>query len=67
MQTEYLEHEKNSLLVPPADAEALAKEISELANNAEKRKLLGENALKDFTNKLNYNCFLKEIKKAYGY
>ena len=36
-------------------------------NNAEKRKLLGENALKDFTNKLNYNCFLKEIKKAYGY
>jgi len=66
-QIEYLEDEKNALLVPPGDAKILANKISELANNADKRRQLGEKALKDYTEKLNYNCFLKEITKVYEY
>ena len=66
-QIEYLVDEKNALLVPPGDAKILASKISELANNAEKRILLGKNALMDYTEKLNYNCFLKEITNVYGF
>ena len=66
-QTEYLTDGVNSLLVPPGDAKMLAEKISALIDDKEKCTQLGENAFKDYNEKLNYNCFLKEITKAYGF
>ncbi len=66
-QTEYLTDGVNSLLVPPGDAKMLAEKISALIDDKEKCAQLGEKALKDYTEKLNYNCFLKEITKVYEY
>lgn len=66
-QTEYLTDGVNSLLVPPGDAKMLAEKISALIDDKEKCAQLGENAFKDYNEKLNYNCFLKEITKAYGF
>lgn len=64
-QAEYLVHGQNALLVPPNDVRALAKSLTELTDNALKCKALGQQALIDYTEKLNYNKFLGLIRKVY--
>ena len=64
-QVEYLNHGQNALLVPPNDAKALAESMSELFDNVSKRELLGQQALLDYAENLNYNRFLRQIEDVY--
>ena len=41
---EIITHETNGLLVPPGDAQALARAIGRLMDDAELRRTLGQNA-----------------------
>ena len=64
-QREYINHEQNGLLVPPADAEKLAEAMKRLINDPEMRQRLGSQAKTDFDDHLNYEHFYRQIKTIY--
>jgi glycosyltransferase involved in cell wall biosynthesis len=64
-QREYLENEKDALLVPPSDAEALAKALRTLLNSRERCKELGENARQKFLSELVYDKSLARTRALY--
>lgn len=55
-----IEHEKDGLLVPPADPSALAEAINTLVANPKKRAMLAENAVKKIRER---NSFSEMIRK----
>lgn len=64
-QAEYLTDQRNALLVPPNDVEALAAAINTLIDNTELRKALGYKAQADFEKNLSYSRFLQQIEDIY--
>lgn len=65
-QSDFVFDNRNGLLVPPSDAQALAAAMSRLINDSALRQKLGEQAATDFRNHLNYECFYEQIKRLYG-
>lgn len=64
-QKEYIRNGENGLLVPPADALALAAAMQLVAAEPSLRQKLGSEALKTVREELNYETFYKEIMNAY--
>lgn len=64
-QKEFIDNGFNGLLVEPDNAEALAQKIKMLADNAEMRRVIGDNALQTMRTKLNYEDFYTRIKQQY--
>lgn len=65
-QKEYVVNGSNGYLVPPGDKDKLAEAMSQLINNAEQRKTMGENANVDFFDHMDYEHYYKQIKALYG-
>jgi len=63
-QPEYITHHKNGFLIAPNNPEQLAYYIDYLIENPEKRKEIGENAMRTFQEKLNYDVFYEKIIKV---
>ena len=64
-QREYIVDGSNGLLVPPADATALAQAIARLIDDDELRQRMGRQAKADFDDHLSYEHFYKQISKIY--
>jgi len=64
-QREYINHEKNGLLVTPGDARQLADAMMQLVADADLRQRLGQQAKADFDDHLNYEHFYSQIRKIY--
>ena len=65
-QSDFVFDNRNGLLVPPGDAQALAATLSRLINDSALRQKLGEQATADFRDHLNYERFYEQIKCLYG-
>jgi glycosyltransferase involved in cell wall biosynthesis len=65
-QSDFVFDNRNGLLVPPGDAQALAATLSRLINDSALRQKLGEQAIADFRDHLNYERFYEQIKRLYG-
>lgn len=61
---EILENQKNGLIVPPANAEILAKAIKNLIDNPQKTQELGKNAA-EAVKKFNLNQMVEKTKIVY--
>ncbi|MDE6009668.1 MAG: glycosyltransferase family 4 protein [Muribaculaceae bacterium] len=64
-QSEIITDGKDGLLVPPSDAEALAKAIRRFAEDAALRKRIGEEALNTFRTRFAYDIFFRKILSLY--
>ncbi|KAA3612247.1 MAG: glycosyltransferase [Calditrichaeota bacterium] len=61
---ELLQHEKSALLVPPADAKALAAAILQLKTDSALRDKLGHNARKIYLEKCSLEIFQREFNQV---
>lgn len=64
-QSEYLEQERTALLVPPADANALAEAIRRLASDPQLRLNLGHEAHSIYSRLLSWPHFIATLDKIY--
>ena len=64
-QREYIIDGKNGLLVPPGDAQALAKKMAQLMDDSTLRHQLGQQAQIDFNAQLHYDHFYRQMKAFY--
>ena len=64
-QREYIVDGSNGLLVPPADAPALAQAIGRLIDDDDLRQRMGRKAKADFDDHLSYEHFYSRIKEIY--
>ncbi len=65
--SEFIEHNKNGILVPPNDSNALAEAISYLLNNPRKVKVLGRNAKIKYKQRFTLEKMIDEIMEVYIY
>ncbi len=63
---EFIQHDRNGLLVPPDDTNALSAALRSLISNPEQRQRLGEQARKDFQELHNYERFMDKMNTIYG-
>ena len=64
-QPEYMTDGREALLVPPADADALARALARLLGDDELRRSLGSAARKRFVEELSYERFYRKICQLY--
>lgn len=64
-QPEYVHDKVNGLLVPPGDEQALADAINLLLNDPARRAELGNQAKRDFEERLDYPIFYKKMTDLY--
>lgn len=64
-QPEYMTNGKEALLIPPANADALADALARLLNDDELRQSLGSAARKRFVEELSYERFYRKIYQLY--
>lgn len=64
-QPEYVNDGVNGLLVPPGDEQALADAINVLLNDPVRRAELGDQAKRDFEERLDYPIFYKKMTDLY--
>ena len=64
-QKEFIENNKNGLLIPPNDSDCLAKAIALLIENRAERNRLGNEAKLKFDLDLSYDLFFKKIINVY--
>ena len=64
-QREYVNHHHSGLLIPPNDSDSLAKAINTLVSDDTLRHTMGENARKDFVEKLSYIRMYNSILDLY--
>lgn len=64
-QTEYLRDGESALLVPPADTATLAEAMKRLARDPGLRHRLGENARKEFDQRLSWDSFISRLDDIY--
>jgi len=64
-QREYIDHNKNGLLVEPGNASQLAEAMAGLIDDADLRQRLGQQAKADFDDHLNYEHYYAQILKIY--
>ena len=64
-QKEFIENNKNGILIPPNDSDCLAKAIALLIENREERNRLGSEAKLKFDSDLSYDLFFKKITNVY--
>lgn len=64
-QPEIIRHEKNGLLCPPDDPDALASALRRLLTDKTLTQRLGQQALDDFCTQFRYEKFLQEICDIY--
>lgn len=64
-QREYINDDKNGLLVPPNDAKALAHAMGQLIDDPDLRLRLGKQAKEDFEDHMTYEHFYALISKIY--
>ncbi len=65
-QQEYVEQDRNGLLVPPDNAVALAQAMSRLIDDEALRQRLGRQAKADFDDHLNYEHYYAAIRDIYS-
>lgn len=65
-QTEYLTDGKDSFLIPPGDAQALADAMRTLSHDAELRSAMGKEACKTSHEKLSWSHFVAEMEQIYN-
>lgn len=65
-QTEYVANDRNALLVPPDDVDALATAMQRMIDDAQLRRHMGEQARADFNNDLNYDIFYDKMTSLYN-
>lgn len=64
-QREYINDSENGLLVPPSDIEALAAAMDRVAEDAQLRRKLSENARNTFDELFSYDVFYKNMTDIY--
>lgn len=64
-QSEYVEKGVNGILIPPADADALADALTQLTQDKELREALGKKAQEYFFSTLSYEQFYSKILAIY--
>lgn len=64
-QKEFIDNNKNGILIPPNDSDCLSKAIALLIENREQRNILGREAKLKFDSDLSYDFFFKKIINVY--
>ena len=64
--SEIIENYKTGLIVPPGDTKLLKEKISELIEDKDLRRVLGENAHKVTKEKFDWDVIAKKYEKIYG-
>ncbi len=64
-QREYMKDGVNGLLVTPGSASQLAEAMGKLIDNSSLRERIGQQAKKDFDDRLNYEHFFNKIRRLY--
>lgn len=64
-QSEYLTHDKDALLIPPSDRDALAAALRTLATNANLRQRLGAEARRQYESQLAWPLFEQSLTRIY--
>ncbi len=65
-QVEYVADQRNAILVPPSEPQALAQAITALLDNPDKRQQMGLQAKDDFERTLNYDIFYDKMTTLYN-
>lgn len=65
-QPEYITHGVSGMLVPPADAKALAGTLGKLLTDMEATRAIGRSAQSHFMHDMDYGCFVNKIISAYS-
>lgn len=65
-QKEYVTDQRNAILVNPDDEQQLAQAMSELIDDEQLRKQMGEQAKNDFDQSLNYDIFYDQMTELYN-
>lgn len=64
-QKEYLTDGSTAIIVEPDDASALAEAMKRLASDAELRRRIGNEALREYDSRLSWNHFIKRLDNIY--